>query len=155
MDRRSRRPHHSTPSRTSALAAVVGLSTFAFTRQNHTLAAGKIESFVDHKDPTHILRQLVGANQVLPTGAFTGAEYYVSTSAASRYNFLHNGAGFLLFFGFTLTTSVNGTYAAVATYRRQDGATTNGIRVATPVVAGAQQAQLNVASSSSPFAVSA
>lgn len=75
---------------------------------------GNVGSFVDLNDSTHTLAQAVGAAQVaVPAahadfggrlcGTFAGASYYVSSRAASTWNYLHNGTGMEVVCVFTPT----------------------------------------------------
>lgn len=90
--------------RVEALFAAAGGSIFRASRYAVDGVSGKVASFVDLVDPTHVLAQATGAAQTaLPaangaagnalTAPFAGTQYYASSRAPSAWKKLHDGTG--------------------------------------------------------------
>jgi hypothetical protein len=118
---------------TSLRSRVLGISSlYSFTHADTTTVdggTGKVASFPDlvragsgirAVDANHALAQAVGANQVVVptadaglggkrTAAFTGAEIYTSSAAASAWRKLHDGTGIEWFGVMNVTTVVAGS----------------------------------------------
>lgn len=114
----SRRPSRSRRSVTrgslfhSVLGLAAGRPVFTADRYLSDSSTGKTAAFVDWCDPTHVLAQSTGARQAAIPAAhadyggslcasFAGGQFYVSSRAAAKWDFVHNGASCETFFVLT------------------------------------------------------
>jgi hypothetical protein len=126
----------------TVLSILSGGSVFTADKVTLDGTTGKMTSWVDWLDETHTLTQGTDALRSAAPGvdanlngaksvAFTGAQYYSSSRAASTWGYLHKGAG--AFKLIVWVPDTNGGSAALntlfGTYRGQDSGTVSGINV--------------------------
>lgn len=99
-------------------AALFTAGDIWFDADNYTVdgVSGKVASFVDYRDPTHVISQPNAAEQVAvpstdaslnakTSALFTSAERYLSNRAAAAWAFLHDGTGHDAFYVYVPTTA--------------------------------------------------